>query len=125
MTIIDELIRLRDLLNVEIDRLSAEAAKSEVASKPIHNGELSVKAFNVLIAYDITTWDQLAKLRASDLLKMKNFGKVALREVKVKLAEHGLELRGSCFWPFTPIYRPWMKPHWVLSSPGNADIWRI
>ncbi len=54
--------------------------------------DLSVRAVNCLESANITTVAQLVQHTESDLLKVRSFGKTSLREVKRRLAEHGLSL---------------------------------
>jgi DNA-directed RNA polymerase subunit alpha len=53
---------------------------------------LSVRASNCLESENIVVVGQLAMLPESDLLKIRNFGKTSLKEVKTKLTELGLSL---------------------------------
>ncbi|MGH7163484.1 MAG: DNA-directed RNA polymerase subunit alpha C-terminal domain-containing protein, partial [Planctomycetota bacterium] len=59
---------------------------------PISDLDLSVRASNCLEAENVRTVGDLVRLSEADLLAMKNFGKTSLREVKQKLANHGLSL---------------------------------
>jgi len=56
---------------------------------------LSVRARNCLEAENITTVGELIEKTEADLLKMRNFGKTSLSEVKSKLADLGLSISGS------------------------------
>ncbi len=58
----------------------------------IQDLDLSVRAMNCLESANITTVAQLVQHTESDLLKVRSFGKTSLREVKRRLAEHGLSL---------------------------------
>ncbi len=58
----------------------------------IQDLDLSVRALNCLESANITTVAQLVQHTESDLLKVRSFGKTSLREVKRRLAEHGLSL---------------------------------
>lgn len=55
--------------------------------------ELSVRAFYCLKNSGIRTLGELIQMRETDLLKMKNFGRKSLREIKEILSEKGLALR--------------------------------
>ncbi|HXG11462.1 MAG TPA: DNA-directed RNA polymerase subunit alpha C-terminal domain-containing protein [Gemmataceae bacterium] len=57
--------------------------------------ELSVRATNCLESEGITTVSDLCNHSPDDLLEIRNFGETALAEVRNKLAEHGLRLRGE------------------------------
>jgi DNA-directed RNA polymerase subunit alpha len=54
--------------------------------------DLGVRAYNCLTAEKIETIGDLVTKSEADLLKLKNFGKTSLKEVKKKLAEQGLSL---------------------------------
>jgi DNA-directed RNA polymerase subunit alpha len=60
--------------------------------KSIEELELSVRAKNCLDSENITTIRQLVALSEPELLKVRNFGKTSLKEVKSKLANLGLSL---------------------------------
>jgi DNA-directed RNA polymerase subunit alpha len=54
--------------------------------------ELSVRATNCLESEGITTVRELVMRTDEELLEVRNFGETTLKEVKVKLAERGLNL---------------------------------
>ena len=60
--------------------------------KSIEELELSVRAKNCLDSENITTIRQLVALSEPELLKVRNFGKTSLKEVKSKLANLGMSL---------------------------------
>ena len=60
---------------------------------PISDLDLSVRARNCLASANISTVGQLVEMDEGSLLKLRSFGKTSLREVKRKLAEHGLSLK--------------------------------
>jgi DNA-directed RNA polymerase alpha subunit len=62
--------------------------------------EFGTRVHNALNERDVTTVMQLAEKSEGELLKYRNFGKVALREVKDKLHELALSL-GMKFRPVT------------------------
>lgn len=61
-------------------------------SMSISELDLSVRSANCLASERIETIGELVKRSEPDLLKVRNFGKTSLREVKKKLAELNLEL---------------------------------
>ncbi len=69
--------------------------QAEIREQPISILELSVRARNCLDAENIRTIGQLIEMTEPDLLELRNFGQTSLREVKRKLAEHGLAPKGS------------------------------
>ncbi|MCP4249606.1 MAG: DNA-directed RNA polymerase subunit alpha [bacterium] len=73
----------------------APAIDAEVQRKwdlPIATLNLSVRATNCLESGRVTTLGALASMTEADLLRVRSFGKTSLREVRRKLAEHGLGL---------------------------------
>jgi DNA-directed RNA polymerase alpha subunit len=56
---------------------------------------LSVRAVKCLEADEIYTIDQLIYYRENDLLRLPNLGRRSLNEIKEKLAELGLTLKGQ------------------------------
>lgn len=54
--------------------------------------ELSVRATNCLESEGITTVRDLVNRSDDELLEVRNFGETTLKEVKIKLAERGLQL---------------------------------
>ncbi len=60
--------------------------------QPVSALELSVRAYNCLDGEDIKTIAELVSWKESDLLKVRNFGKTTLVEIKAKLEEIGLSL---------------------------------
>lgn len=61
-------------------------------SMPVSDLDLSVRARNCLSSANIQTVRQLVQMDEASLLKLRSFGKTSLREVKRKLADHGLSL---------------------------------
>jgi len=57
---------------------------------PVSVLEPSVRAENCLAAANIQTLGDLVKMSEADVLKIKNFGKTSLKEVKKKLGDMGL-----------------------------------
>ena len=60
--------------------------------KPIDELEFSVRAHNCLIGAGIKRVIELVNLTDEDVLKIKNFGRKSLREVKEILVAFGLHL---------------------------------
>lgn len=65
---------------------------SKKLDMPISELDLSVRASNCLQGENIKTVRDLVARTESDMLKIRNFGKTSLKEVKAKLAELGLSL---------------------------------
>jgi hypothetical protein len=60
---------------------------------PVAELGLSRRTLRVLLRGGLTVLAELTRCRPGDLLKLKNFGKTALDEVRTKLAERDLSLR--------------------------------
>lgn len=84
-----------------IDEMKEDEAKKkeklwkELQSKldqPISILDLSVRASNCLESENVQTIRDLVSHNESDMLKIRNFGKTSLREIKKKLSEIGLSL---------------------------------
>jgi DNA-directed RNA polymerase subunit alpha len=66
-----------------------------VLSKPISDLNLSVRARKCMNRLGINTLGDLVQRSADELLESKNFGMTSLNEVREKLAQCGLSLRGD------------------------------
>ena len=64
----------------------------DLLNKSIDMLELSVRAKNCLDSENVATMRDLVQLSEPELLKVRNFGKTSLKEVKSKLAALGLSL---------------------------------
>ena len=64
----------------------------DLLSKSVDMLDLSVRAKNCLDSENIQTLRDLVTIAESDILKVRNFGKTSLKEVKTKLAALGLSL---------------------------------
>jgi DNA-directed RNA polymerase subunit alpha len=73
----------------------AGAADAELLGRSVLDLDLSVRSSNCLISANVTTIGDLIQMDEAALLKLRSFGKTSLREIKRKLAEHGLTLRGD------------------------------
>lgn len=76
----------------EAEPSEADDVLAEKLNMEIGQIQLSVRANNCLESEDIVTIGQLVMMTESELLKVRNFGKTSLREVKTKLGEIGLSL---------------------------------
>jgi DNA-directed RNA polymerase subunit alpha len=66
-----------------------------VLNKPVSELNLSVRARKCMNRLGINTLGDLVQRSADELLESKNFGMTSLNEVRDKLAQHGLTLRGE------------------------------
>lgn len=85
---------VRDLargMRAALDRYDA-ATRVESRLGPLEDLAIGVRAWNCLIREGITTIDELVTMSEADLLSIRNFGRLSLREVKRELDALGLEL---------------------------------
>lgn len=59
---------------------------------PVNELDLSVRAQNCLESENIRTIGELVRMKEEDLVKLRNFGRVTLKEIEKKLQERGLRL---------------------------------
>jgi DNA-directed RNA polymerase subunit alpha len=90
---------LKDDLAVEGGGLAPEGDESakrkeldELLAKSVDILDLSVRAKNCLDSENLQTLRDLVQMTESDILKVRNFGKTSLKEVKTKLGALGLSL---------------------------------
>jgi DNA-directed RNA polymerase alpha subunit len=86
-----------------------EALGPDPLSEPVLDLELSVRSANCLSNAGIGTVGDLIKWSEAELLRIPNFWRVSLREVKELLAKKGLRLAGSSA-PWIELSPPWPKP---------------
>ena len=73
-----------------------KAADSDnVGNRPISDLNLSIRARRTVETLGCLTLGDIIKHSADELLGMPNFGVTSLNELKAKLTEHGLKLRGD------------------------------
>ncbi len=75
---------------VQLGELGLKGVPVELLLKPIDELELSVRAHNCLIQADIKRVIDLVNLSEDDVLKIKNFGRKSLTEVKDSMKAFGL-----------------------------------
>jgi DNA-directed RNA polymerase subunit alpha len=66
-----------------------------VLNKPVSDLNLSVRARKCMNRLGINTLGDLIQRSADELLESKNFGMTSLNEVREKLSQYGLTLRGD------------------------------
>jgi DNA-directed RNA polymerase subunit alpha len=71
------------------------ADEQEIYSLPITELNLSVRARKCTTKLGIATIGELVRRTGEDLMECKNFGVTSLNEVREKLSERGLKLRGD------------------------------
>ncbi|HEY9326053.1 MAG TPA: DNA-directed RNA polymerase subunit alpha [Candidatus Limnocylindria bacterium] len=72
------------------DRTNGSALPSAISDMPIEDLDLPQRAFNSLKRHGITKVGQLLQTPDEELLRMRNFGKKSLDEIKERLAARGL-----------------------------------
>jgi len=78
-----------------VEAAEPSADEQEVYSLPIADLNLSVRARKCTTKLGIATIGDLVRRTAEDLMECKNFGVTSLNEVREKLVERGLKLRGD------------------------------
>lgn len=78
---------------LELEHLSPD--EQALLERPISELGLSVRARKCMVRLGIGTIGELIRKTADELLECKNFGVTSLNEVRQKLAELGLKLRGE------------------------------
>ncbi|MCC6669689.1 MAG: DNA-directed RNA polymerase subunit alpha [Planctomycetes bacterium] len=76
----------------EGDESAKRKELDELLNKSVDMLDLSVRAKNCLDSENITSIRELVSMSEADLLKVRNFGKTSLKEVKTKLQALGLAL---------------------------------
>jgi DNA-directed RNA polymerase subunit alpha len=67
----------------------------DLLKTPINKLDMSVRLFKCLKRTGIKTLGDLVMYSENDLMKIRNFGKVSLTELKCLLLEYKLNLRGN------------------------------
>lgn len=73
-----------------LDRIGIKGIPVELLLKPIEELELSVRAHNCLVNAGVNRIVDLVNLSEDDILKIKNFGRKSLNEVKDSMKAFGL-----------------------------------
>ena len=78
-----------------VDTSSLSVEEQALLSRPISELNLSIRARKCMVRLGLTSVGELVRKTGDDLLECKNFGVTSLNEVKEKLAQHNLKLRGD------------------------------
>ncbi len=78
-----------------IDTSHMSPDEQALLERPIADLNLSVRARKCMVRLGITSIGELVRRTGDDLLESKNFGVTSLNEVREKLADLGLKLRGE------------------------------
>ena len=68
---------------------------SDVMNRPVHELQCSIRVRRTVETLGCLTLGDVTKHSADELLGMPNFGVTSLQELRSKLGEHGLKLRGD------------------------------
>jgi DNA-directed RNA polymerase subunit alpha len=77
------------------DTAALSPEESVVLERPISDLNLSVRARKCMTRLGLTTIGELLRKSGDDLLECKNFGVTSLNEVREKLTQLGMKLRGE------------------------------
>ena len=72
-----------------------EDIKKKILNQSVEELELSVRSSKCVKVFNMKTIGELAQKSENELLKMKNFGKKSLNEIREKLSKLGLTLAGE------------------------------
>lgn len=78
-----------------IPQIAGETPADATLALPISELNLSVRSRKCMVKLGIDTIGDLVRRTCEDLIECKNFGVTSLKEVRDKLAEYGLKLRGE------------------------------
>ncbi len=77
--------------------------ENSIYSRPVRDLELSVRSENCLLRGGVHIIGELVSRTREDLLKIRNLGKISLREIEEKLAKFDLNLSGDISSPIDDI----------------------
>jgi len=80
---------------VQLDLSDLSPDEQAVLERPVSDLNLSVRARKCMVRLGLTTLGELIRKTGDDLLECKNFGVTSLNEVREKLAQVNLKLRGE------------------------------
>lgn len=87
----DKSIELETGTDSEVEQVDEEMLHMRKLLKtPLHDLDLSVRAYNCLKAADVKTLGDLVQLEISDMMKFRNFGKKSLAELEQLVSEKNL-----------------------------------
>ncbi len=86
---------LPPMLTIEDDTIPGIELAPNVRNSRIEELDFGVRTYNCLKKASILTISDLVNYQESDLMQIRNFGRKSLAEVREKLAELGLTLRGG------------------------------
>ncbi|NLD06019.1 MAG: DNA-directed RNA polymerase subunit alpha [Synergistaceae bacterium] len=77
--------------------------ENSIYSRPVRDLELSVRSENCLLRGGVHVIGELVSRTREDLLKIRNLGKISLREIEEKLSKFDLNLSGDISSPLDDI----------------------
>jgi len=77
--------------------------ENSIYSRPVRDLELSVRSENCLLRGGVHVIGELVSRTREDLLKIRNLGKISLREIEEKLSKFDLNLSGDISTPLDDI----------------------
>jgi len=87
----DKSIELETGTDNEVEQVDEEMLHMRKLLKtPLHDLDLSVRAYNCLKAADVKTLGDLVQLEISDMMKFRNFGKKSLAELEQLVSDKNL-----------------------------------
>src|SRR5690606_37389584 len=79
-----------------IDYSSMSPDEQALLERPISDLNLSVRARKCMARLGLNTLGDLIRKSGDDFLECKNFGVTSLNEVREKISQYNLKLRGDC-----------------------------
>ena len=76
-----------------------QMGENSIYSRPVRDLELSVRSENCLLRGGVHMIGELVSRTRDDLLKIRNLGKISLKEIEEKLAKFDLHLSGDISTP--------------------------
>ena len=92
---IGQFAHTKDEVEEPIDNSNLSADEQALLDRPMSDLNLSVRARKCMTRLGLTTIGELVRKSQDDLLECKNFGVTSLTEVREKLTQAGLSLRGE------------------------------
>jgi DNA-directed RNA polymerase subunit alpha len=93
--VIGQFSNQKDVEPETFDAAVLSPEESVVLERPISDLNLSVRARKCMTRLGLTTIGELLRKSGDDLLECKNFGVTSLNEVREKLTQLGMKLRGE------------------------------
>jgi DNA-directed RNA polymerase subunit alpha len=92
---IGQLSNQKDVADEPVDLSHLSPDEQALLDRPMSDLNLSVRARKCMTRLGLTTAGELIRKSAEDLMECKNFGVTSLVEIREKLMQVGLKLRGE------------------------------